>query len=121
VTEPLRSNWLADPLALDTAFQMASVWCYEQKGMVSLPSYTASYRQFVLRFPSEGLKVILEVREITDHKITGDFTFIDSNHAVVARLSGYEAVMDPSLFDSFKPKTHASGLQTGLQKGLSAA
>jgi len=121
VTEPLRSNWLADPLALDTAFQMASVWCYEQKGMVSLPSYTASYRQFVLRFPSDGLKVILEVREITDHKMTGDFTFIDSDQAVVARLSGYEAVMDPSLFDSFKPKTHTSGLEAGLQKGLSAA
>ena len=118
VTEPLRSDWLADPLALDTAFQLASVWCYEQKGMVSLPSYTASYRQFTRRFPSEGLKVILQVREVTSRKMIGDFTFIDSDHTVVARLSGYEAVMDPSLYQSFKPNmTHTSG----LKKGLSAA
>ncbi|MEA3231433.1 MAG: polyketide synthase dehydratase domain-containing protein, partial [Thermodesulfobacteriota bacterium] len=118
MTEPLRSDWIADPLALDTAFQMASVWCYEQKGMVSLPSYTASYRQFTQHFPSEGLKVILQVREVTSRKMIGDFTFIDSDYSVIARLSGYEAVMDPSLYQSFKPNmTHASG----LKKGLSAA
>ncbi len=118
MTEPLRSEWLADPLALDTAFQMASVWCYEQKGMVSLPSYTASYRQFSRRFPSKGLKVILEVNEVTSRKITGDFTFIDSDHIVVARLQGYEAVMDPSLYQSFKPHLTRD---TELNKGRSAA
>ena len=24
---PLRNSWLFDPLALDSAFQMASLWC----------------------------------------------------------------------------------------------
>jgi hypothetical protein len=33
----------------------------------------------------------------------GDFTFLDANGAVVARLAGYEAVMDPLLNRAFKP------------------
>ena len=34
----------------------------------------------------------------------GDFTFIDDDNVVVARLTGYEAVMDVALYDEeFKP------------------
>jgi hypothetical protein len=100
---PLRNSWLFDPLALDSAFQMASLWCYEQRGCVSLPIHVASYRQFRPAFPAEGVTVVLEVREVTDKKMRGDFTFIDANSAVVARLAGYEAVMDPLLNRAFKP------------------
>jgi hypothetical protein len=32
----------------------------------------------------------------------GDFTFLDSRDKVVACLTGYEAVMDESLFKAFK-------------------
>jgi hypothetical protein len=32
----------------------------------------------------------------------GDFTFLDIHHAVIARLTGYEAVMDTSLTKAFK-------------------
>ena len=100
---PLRNSWLCDPLALDSAFQMASLWCYEQRGYVSLPIHVASYRQFRPAFPAEGVTVVLEVREVTDKKMRGDFTFLDANGAVVARLAGYEAVMDPLLNRAFKP------------------
>jgi hypothetical protein len=118
MTEPLRSSWLADPLALDTAFQMASVWCYEQQGMVSLPSYAASYRQYARRFPESGLVAVLEVREVTARKMTVDFTFIGPDRTVVARLRGYEATMDPALYQAFKPK---AGGWYGLKSGSSAA
>ncbi len=102
MSEPLRSRWIGDPLVLDSAFQMAIIWCFEETGMVSLPSYSASYRQYRHRFPAEGVTAVLEVKNVSDHKLMGDFTFLDADNTVVARLSGYEAIMAPSLFKAFK-------------------
>lgn len=103
IVSPLRSRWISDPLVLDCAFQMACIWCYEQMGAVSLPSYTASYRQFCSQFPKDDITVVLEVSDKSAHKMTGNFTFLDSNEGVIATLTGYEAVMDDSLFKAFKP------------------
>jgi hypothetical protein len=50
---------------------------------------------------------VLEIREVTDHKIRGDFTFLDTHEVVVARMTGYEAVMDASLSKAFK-SVHAA-------------
>jgi len=100
--EPLRSRWLLDPLVIDSAFQMASIWCHEEKGNVSLPGYCANYRQYCASFPSEGLTAILKVKDVTDRKMTGDYTFLDIDNRVLARLAGYEAIMDPSLIKAFK-------------------
>ena len=108
ITAPLRNQWIADPLVLDCAFQMATVWCFEEKGIVSLPSYGASYRQYRHRFPSDGVKAVLEIKEITNRKMQGDFTLLDSNDEIVARLNGYEAIMDASLLKAFKPQYRAS-------------
>ena len=104
VKEPLRNKWIADPLALDAAFQMATVWCFEEKGAVSLPSYCAAYRQYRSRFPSDGLTAILELDSAGSHKIKGSIIFLDSEEKVVARISGYEAIMDQTLYRAFKPE-----------------
>jgi NAD(P)-dependent dehydrogenase (short-subunit alcohol dehydrogenase family) len=103
IAAPLRNSWLCEPLVLDSAFQMASLWCYEQHGCVSLPSRAASYRQFRTAFPSDGVKVVLEVREAAGKKMRGDFTILDAENQVIASLIGYEAVMDPLLNRAFKP------------------
>jgi hypothetical protein len=107
MASPLRNVWLGDPLVLDSAFQMASLWCYDQHGCVSLPSHAAAYRQFRRAFPADGVKVVLEVRETTPKKMRGDFTFLDGNGEVIAQLTGYEAVMDPLLNRAFKPERKA--------------
>ena len=99
---PLRSRWIADPLVLDCAFQMAIIWSHDQLGMVSLPSFAASYRQFCDRFPAEGIVAVLEVRTCTRHKLSGDFTFLDKQKKVLAHLCGYEAIMTPELSKAFK-------------------
>ncbi|OQX24207.1 MAG: hypothetical protein BWK80_21965 [Desulfobacteraceae bacterium IS3] len=104
MTQPLRSRWIADPLVLDSAFQMAILWCFEEKGLVCLPSYSAAFRQYRERFPSEGVTAVLEVTETTPHKMKGDFTFLDAQKAVLAKITGYEAVMNDSLFEAFKNK-----------------
>jgi hypothetical protein len=103
VKDPLRSTWLSDPLALDCAFQLATIWCYEETGAVSLPSYCRHYRQYCTTFPSDGVMAVLQVTDLKDHKMTGDFTLIDAESRVVAELKGYEAIMDASLYKAFKP------------------
>jgi NAD(P)-dependent dehydrogenase (short-subunit alcohol dehydrogenase family)/acyl carrier protein len=108
MTAPLRNQWIADPLALDCAFQMATVWCFEEKGLVSLPSFTASYRQYCDRFPVDGVTVVLEVTAAEKRKMQGNFTFLDSNDTIIAGLKGYEAIMDAALLKAFKPHYRAS-------------
>jgi hypothetical protein len=108
ISTPLRNQWIGDPLVLDSAFQMATVWCYEEKGIVSLPSYAASYRQYCSQFPLDGVTVVLGIKEATSRKMRGDFTFLDSNDEIVASLSGFEAILDPSLLKAFKPQFKAS-------------
>jgi acyl transferase domain-containing protein/NAD(P)-dependent dehydrogenase (short-subunit alcohol dehydrogenase family) len=100
--EPLRNKWLIDPLVLDTAFQMATVWCYEEKGAVSLPTYCGSYRQYRTGFPNTGVTAILDVTEATGRRLRGNFTFLDADRAVVAKMTGYEAAIDPELYRAFK-------------------
>jgi len=99
------SGWMADPLAIDSAFQMAIIWCYENKGLVSLPVYFSKYRQYRNSFPEEDITAVLEVREVNDHKMKGNFTFLDSEKSVVATITGYESVMDKSLLTTFKPES----------------
>ncbi len=107
ITNPIRSKWISDPLVIDSAFQMAIIWCFEQRNVVSLPSYCASYRQYRNDFPSDGVTAVLEVKELTNHKLMGNFTFLDAHGVVVAQLTGYEAVMDAALSKAFKPQ-HAA-------------
>ncbi len=99
--DPMRSRWIADPLVLDCAFQMAIIWCYEQQGLVSLPSYAASYRQYRERFPSEGVAAVMEVTNVTERKLVADFTFLDREKKIIACMKGYEAVMDRNLIKAF--------------------
>ena len=103
VKDPLRSRWIADPLVLDCAFQMAILWCHHHHNQVSLPIYAATYRQYREAFPSDNVLAVLDVRKSSEHKMVGDFTFLDEAKHVVARLEGYEAIMDPDLIHKFHP------------------
>ncbi len=103
VESPFRRSWLGDPLALDAAFQMASLWCWEMKGAVCLPSGASSFRLYRGRWPEEGCRVVLEIRGASDRKLRGDFVFLDAGHQPIAQLSGFEAVIDPALNRAFKP------------------
>ncbi len=108
IADPLRSRWIGDPLILDAAFQLAIIWCFEEMGVVTLPSYSAGYRQYRNNLPYDGVTAVLEVKEVTNHKMRCDFTFLDTDNVVVAGLTGCETVMDASLFNAFKPKYAAS-------------
>jgi len=106
--DALRSNWLADPLVLDSAFQMAILWCFEELGVVSLPACLGRYRQYRNTFPNEGVTATLEVRDRSQHRMVGDFTFTDRAGQIVARLEGYECTADASLSEAFRRRSLGS-------------
>jgi NAD(P)-dependent dehydrogenase (short-subunit alcohol dehydrogenase family) len=107
IARPTRRQWVADPLVLDAAFQLAIVWCHEERQAVCLPSYCARYRQYCQRFPAEGVTAIFQAGAVTARKMRGDFTFLDARNAVLAEMKGYEAIIDADLIRAFKPGNKA--------------
>ncbi|MHB0995958.1 MAG: SDR family NAD(P)-dependent oxidoreductase [Elusimicrobiales bacterium] len=103
---PLRDRWLADPAALDAAFQGMILWTFENSGACSLPNAAASYRQFA-RFPEDGVRVAAHVTASAEHSARADIDFIDGKGALVARMEGYECTVDKSLNEAFRRTTTA--------------
>ncbi|RIK83407.1 MAG: beta-ketoacyl synthase [Planctomycetota bacterium] len=101
IREPLRNRWLADPLALDAAFQLMIVWCFEQRGIGSLPTRLGRYRQFVRAFPAAGVRTTIRVDRQGPHQAEATIEFTDAAGKLVARIEGYECVLDASLGEAF--------------------
>ena len=101
ITEPLRSAWLADPLALDVAFQLMIVWSQEIHGAASLPAFAGRYRQFRDSFPRDGVSVVIKISENGNRWARADMEFLDSEGGLVARLEDYECFMDAALNEAF--------------------
>ena len=105
ITAPHRKKWLLDPLIMDCAFQAAIIWCHENLGMRCLPTYIANLRIYKGFADHEGdVTILFTVNEQTSHTIKGYFTFIDQQGKVIAGITGFEAVMDPSLAERFSHK-----------------
>jgi hypothetical protein len=102
VLQPLRAAWLADPLALDCAFQAMSLWCHAERGAVSLPSALGRYRQFVRKFPAGALRVVCRVENATGPVVRAEVEFIDDGGKLVARIDGFECVLDATLNAAFR-------------------
>jgi NAD(P)-dependent dehydrogenase (short-subunit alcohol dehydrogenase family)/acyl carrier protein len=99
---PLRKDWLTDPLAIDCAFQLLSVWCSTQAGSVSLPTLVGRYRQFRRSFPGPRVRVAARVSRPAPHRAVADIEFLDPDGSPVARIEGYECVIDASLNQAFR-------------------
>ncbi len=102
VAKPLRREWLTDPLAVDAAFQLMILWSRWTREANSLPTAVGSYRQFRRRFPTDGVRVVLAVHQASDHRATADVEFLDADGGLVARIEGYECVIDPALNQAFR-------------------
>ena len=103
IRRPLRSAWLTDPLVIDSAFQMMILWSFERFGSGSLPCFAGRYRQFQEAFPREGVQVVIRVTSESAHGASADIEFLDRHTGkLVARLEGYECIIDPSLKQAFQ-------------------
>src|SRR5262249_28612244 len=94
-------RWLADPLVLDGAFQLLILWSQEHRGVANLPCLLARYRQY-RPFPPGGARALALVRRVTEASARTDIDLTDEEGALIARLEGYECVLDPSLERAFR-------------------
>jgi acyl carrier protein len=99
--EPLRGNWLCDPMFMDGAFQTMVLWCIERFGVPSLPSSVASLRMFG-RFPKEPVAFTVRITGIRGQLVDAAMEFVDASGKLVARLDGYTCVMDNALNHAFR-------------------
>jgi acyl transferase domain-containing protein/acyl carrier protein len=100
VRQPLRNRWLGDPLVLDGAFQLMVLWSLECRGVASLPCFVRRYRQWRRAFPAAGTRVAAKVVRAGEHNALADLDFLDDGR-LVARVEGYECVLDPNLRRAF--------------------
>ena len=92
----------ADPLVFDSGLQAMIVWTSDRLGELSLPSRFTRYRQFVSSFPSEGARIVIDVHERTNGKVVSDIDWIGEDGNLLARLEGYESVVDSGLSKAFR-------------------
>jgi hypothetical protein len=103
ISHPLRSNWLTDPLTIDSAFQLMILWSFDRFAAGSLPCFAGRYRQFADAFPRDGAQVLVRVTSERPHGATADMEFLDRHTGkLIARLEEYECIIDPSLEKAFQ-------------------
>jgi NAD(P)-dependent dehydrogenase (short-subunit alcohol dehydrogenase family) len=111
---PVRGMWLADPLALDAAFQLLSVWSYQKHRAASLPCFAGRYRQYRRTFPSEGVLVTARITRDNGTTARADVEFIDADGRLVAVIQDAEHVIDASLNEAFRRGRLAAPAATQL-------
>ncbi len=102
IEQPLRQDWLTDPLAIDCAFQLMVFWCAVQTEGPSLPTRVGHYRQFRRNWPSQKVRIVARIARPAPHRATADLLFLDADGQAVARIDDYECVIDASLSQAFR-------------------
>ncbi|MFO0948366.1 MAG: SDR family NAD(P)-dependent oxidoreductase [Planctomycetota bacterium] len=102
IHQPLRNRWLADPLALDVSFQLMIVWTICMRGAGSLPCHARRYRQYARSFPRDGVQILIEVTQNSQHRAMANVEFVDKRGALIGRMDDYECVIDDSLARAFR-------------------
>jgi hypothetical protein len=106
--QPWRDEWLADPAALDAAFQAMILWTSERLGAASLPSFVGRFRLY-RSAPESGCLLRAKVTKSADGQVGADIDFLEHSGALVARLEGYEGTVDKSLSEAFRRNALAGG------------
>jgi len=102
---PFHSKWNIEPMMLDAAFQAAILWSHKIMGQGCLPSFIANLRLYSSFKTIKGnIRILFTVNEKTKNQIKGYFTFLNEANIVVASITGFEAIIDPSLMEKFKNK-----------------
>ena len=105
MSQPMRSSWLADPMILDASFQMMILWSFQHSDSASLPTRISSYRQFQRKFPKAGVNLNISLTSISKHAATATIEVFNKQNKLLARIEGYECVIDALLNDAFKRNT----------------
>jgi hypothetical protein len=109
IKQPLRGNWLADPLAIDCAFQAMILWTRANRAAGSLPVFVGRYRQYRRPFASGEVKVVCRVTKSDGPLVRAAVDFLDRAGQLVARIEDYECLLDQSLDGPFRRNRLAEG------------
>ncbi|NOQ41316.1 MAG: hypothetical protein GQ563_02285, partial [Desulfuromusa sp.] len=103
IEQPLRNSWFADPLALDSSFQMLILWSFEQYKAGSLPVFAGRYRQYQQKFPESGVEIRVQLTKQNQSRAIANIDFINPlDNQLVARIENYECIIDASLNATFQ-------------------
>ncbi len=105
MSAPVRSTWIADPLLLDSAFQMMILWSFQRLACGSLPVAIGSYRQFTERLPKDGAQIRVRIKHQSAHSCLACVQIFDRHDELVAVMNDYECVLDHTLNEAFKNNT----------------
>ena len=108
-----KGEWVADPLVLDGVFQTLILWCRETQGAPSLPSRLGALRLYRDRFPKDGVRAVVGVREVEGSTVVSHVDLIDAAGAVVARLEDYVCTVSASLDKAFAAEVGTTGARNG--------
>ncbi len=101
MSEPLHSDWLTSPAAIDAAFQAAIVWSVETLGAPCLPAAVRGFRQYA-PMPRAGVTLYLQIRSSAPRQVVADAIFVAPGGALVARLEGCDCTVDAGLAEKFR-------------------
>jgi hypothetical protein len=112
MNSPVRGSWISDPLAVDAAFQLLSVWSYQRHRAASLPCFAGQFRQYCRTFPADGVLIAARITHDNGTIARADIEFIDADGRLVARMTDAEHVIDQSLNEAFRRGRMASSSAT---------
>jgi hypothetical protein len=92
---------VADPLVLDSSFQLMILWSRNQHGAASLPNFAGRYRQFRRHFPDGPISVVARVTRDNGTFARADIDYLDADGQVVAQLQDYECMIAENLNAAF--------------------
>jgi hypothetical protein len=98
---PVRDRWLADPAALDAAFQAMILWTSSEMGAPCLPSFAGRYRQYA-DFPERGARLVVKASRRADGLAAADVEFLDERGGLIARIDGCECAASAGLAAAFR-------------------
>jgi NAD(P)-dependent dehydrogenase (short-subunit alcohol dehydrogenase family)/acyl carrier protein len=99
---PLRSGWVAEPLVLDSSFQMMILWTCFQHDTGSLPCFAGRYRQYRKAFPADPTTIVIRIRRDDGKFARADLDYLDPDGRIIAQMQDYECVMGNTLNQAFR-------------------
>jgi len=100
--QPLRQQWLADPMALDGALQLLIVWSQLQRGAGNLPCHVGRYRQYGRVFPADGVRVVARIARVGGLHLLADLDLRDGRGQLIAQMESVECVIDANLGRAYR-------------------
>jgi acyl transferase domain-containing protein/NAD(P)-dependent dehydrogenase (short-subunit alcohol dehydrogenase family)/acyl carrier protein len=91
---PVRGSWISDPLAVDAAFQLLSIWSYQRHRAASLPVFAGRFRQYRKSFPQDGVLIAARITHDVGATLSAPLEFNESDGPRVSKITHAEQVKE---------------------------